>query len=291
MCLCFAIIAGTALLMLPAATRAGQTTNVFSALFTATSALSVTGLTLFDTNEHWSMFGQIILLILIEIGGLGFVVIITFLNIIIGRRFGLLQATSTMSEYSTDSIEFLRSLYMKIVRYSVTVQLAGAAVLMFTFVPRYGGRGVFISLFTSCSAFCNAGFDIMGTDKRGNSIGFLEYAGDIAVILPISLIIILGGLGFVVWQELLALRRHKHLNLHTKVVLTMTVILLTFGFVAYLYELLTDPRFAEAGLTEKILSAFLTSAASRTAGMSALSVNSATDFTLIVTMFLMFVGT
>jgi len=188
-----------------------------------------------------------------------------------------------------DSIDTLKTLFVRIVKYSFVLQSACALILMITFVPRHGVYGIFMAVFTSSSAFCNAGFDVMGIE--GANIGFLNYANNPLVILPVVSIIILGGLGFVVWQDLLMLKKTRRIAFHSKVVLTMTAIMLAAGFTAYLFALLTDPQFSKNTLTEKILSALLTSTASRTAGMSAIPINLSADFTLVVTIILMFIGT
>ena len=230
----FAVIIalGTLLLCLPISSKSREFTPIFDCLFTATSASCVTGLTIYDTYLHWSLFGQIVIALLIQVGGLGFVTIITFFNVAAGKKLGYRTLKNAAGDLTESSFEGGRKIFVSIIKYSFIFELCGAAVLAVVFVPKYGGYGVWMSVFMSITAFCNAGFDLMGMEGEGSSL--ISCQSDPAVLITISVLIIVGGLGFIVWENFLNIRTRKKLSLHTQTVLVMTGILIVGGTIFYM---------------------------------------------------------
>ena len=217
------IITGTLLLMLPLSAKNGSVTNFFDALFTATSATCVTGLVVVDTYTHWTFFGQGVILALIQVGGLSLVTLTLFFNLLIRRKLGLRTLQLAQESTSATNFEDTPRLLKGIVGITLAVETVGALLLLPAFVPRYGAEGIFISVFTSISAFCNAGFDLLGREGAYSSL--IHYNGSY-VLLVISALIIIGGLGFMVLFDLLHYHKNKRLRLHSRVVLISTVFLL-----------------------------------------------------------------
>lgn len=196
------ILIGTLLLMLPISSRTGESTKFLSALFTATSASCVTGLVVVDTSTHWSVFGQIIIIILIQIGGLGFISIGVFFSIILRRKIGLRERGLIMESINSLKIGGVVKLTRMILIGTAFFELSGALILSTRFIPEYGWiKGIWFSIFHSISAFCNAGFDLMGA-KYGVYSSLVGYYDDWVINIVIMLLIIIGGLGFVVWSDL-----------------------------------------------------------------------------------------
>ena len=191
-----AIAVGTLLLLLPAATAEGAETDFLTALFTSTTSVCVTGLVVVDTYAHWSLFGQIIILILIQLGGLGIVTAVSMLMLFLRRRFSLRSRTLLLDALNLDSRLGLMSFLTRIFKWTLLVEGLGALLYCFAFVPRFGVvKGIWVSLFTSISAFCNAGIDIIGPDSLHG------YAGSPLVLGVTMALIVLGGLGYIVWFD------------------------------------------------------------------------------------------
>ncbi len=226
------IISGTFLLMLPISSNDGQPTNFLDCLFTATSSTCVTGLVVFDTYLKWSTFGKIVILLLIQIGGLGLITFTTFFNVAIGRKLGLRNMQLAQESLNSTTFFDVTHLVKAVVLISLAMELCGAAILCTTFVPKYGAEGIFISIFMSVSAFCNAGFDLLGME--GEFVSLCNYNGSPVVIFTIGLLIIIGGLGFLVWKDIFTYRKTKILMLHTKIVLIMTITLILSGMFLFL---------------------------------------------------------
>ncbi len=282
------IAAGTLLLNLPFASAPEENISLFDCLYTATSATCVIGLTAVDTLSHWSLFGQIVIALLIQIGGLGFVTIITFFNIAAGKKLGYRTMANAADGLTESNFEGGRSIFISIVKYSLIFELCGAVILAFTFIPEYGAYGIWVSIFISISAFCNAGFDLMGTEQAGSLIGF---NGQPQVILTVALLAIVGGLGFVVWENFINIRNVKKLSLHTRVVLIMTGILLVSGTIFFLFSEWSNPAtLGNMNFGNKLMNAFFCSATARSVGFSSVPVSEMTDFSLFGTIFLMFIG-
>ncbi len=283
------IAIGTLLLLLPFATRDGQTTSFVEALFTATSATCVTGITLFDTYSHFTMFGHIVIMILLQAGGIGMLTLVTFFNLMIGRKLGLLRARNVVSEHSFDGLSDFRHIFSKVIIYAFIMEGIGVIILLFIFIPIHGGYGVFMSMFTAISAFCHAGFDLFGINNTGGN-NYLVYMDKPIFQIVIMVLVILGGFGFVVWHNIMSYRKNKKLSLHTKVVLSATVVLIFFGAAIYFMIVLTSREFDHLSLGDKVLGSFFTSVAARTAGLTGYGIATINDFSELFTMILMFIG-
>ena len=215
------ILLGTALLALPIASRSGNSCGIFSALFTATSATCVTGLMLFDTFTQWSGFGQTVILLLIEVGGLGFMSIASLVIFMLRRKVGLKQRMVMAQAMSLNDMQGVVRLQKIMLFGSLGVQLTGALILLLRFWPVYGFRQSLVwGIFHSVSAFCNAGFDIFGKIAPGQSV--IPFNNDPIVLITLMLLITTGGLGFFVWEELARVRKFKKFSVYTKLVLIAT---------------------------------------------------------------------
>ena len=282
------ILAGTLLLLLPISAREGMTTPL-QALFTSVSASCVTGLALVDTAVHWSIFGRMVILCLIQIGGLGFMTISLRLLLLLRRRVRLRYREVMVESINSTQIGGVLRLTKEIVAGTFFFELAGAVLLAFRFVPEFGWeKGLFYSVFHAVSAFCNAGFDLMGEKEAFSSL--VSYRGDVLVNLTVMALIVIGGLGFLVWEDLLRNRHHwKKYRLQTKIVLCMTAILLLGGMAG---TLLLERNSVLAGLPagERALAALFQSCTARTAGFNTVDTAALTDGGKLLTMLLMFIG-
>lgn len=283
------IAAGTLLLCLPISSKSREFTPIFDCLFTATSASCVTGMTIYDTYLHWSLFGQIVIALLVQVGGLGFVTIITFFNIAVGKKLGYRTLKNAAEDLTESSFEGGRRIFVSIIKYSFIFELCGAAILATVFVPKYGGYGVWMSVFMSLMAFCNGGFDLMGME--GESSSLISCQNDPVVLITISLLIILGGLGFIVWENFLNIRTRKKLSLHTRTVLVMSGILLVAGTIFYMISESRNPAtMKDMPFGEKLLNAFFTSVSTRSGGYDNLGMGEMSEFSQLGTIMLMFIG-
>lgn len=283
------ITVGTLLLMLPISTKQRVVTPFVEALFTATSATCVTGLVVFDTYTYWSNFGQGIIIALIQVGGLGLVTFTSFFNFVIGRKLGLRSIQLASENVGTTNFSDVGKLVTSIIRISLVLEAIGALVLMTVFVPKYKASGIFTSVFLSISAFCNAGFDILG--REGEYISLMNYSTNPVVMITIMLLIISGGLGFIVWYDVLHYRNTKHLLLHSKIVLltTLALILIGAGMVLIL-EWNNPATLKDLPLIEKITHAFFQSVTFRTAGFNTIDIAGMYSITKIIGIILMFIG-
>ncbi|MCI5528393.1 MAG: potassium transporter TrkG [Oscillospiraceae bacterium] len=282
------IITGTLLLMLPLSAKNGAVTNFFDALFTATSATCVTGLIVVDTYTHWTFFGQGVILSLIQIGGLGLVTLTLFFNLLIRRKLGLRTLQLAQESTSASNFEDTPRLLRGIVGISLTVEAIGAVLLLPAFVPKYGMEGIFISVFTSVSAFCNAGFDLLG--REGPYSSLIHYNGSY-VLLVVSALIIIGGLGFMVLFDLLHYHKSKKLRLHSRVVLLSTACLLfigTLGFAALEWH--NPATMGNLPVWQKLNAAFFQSVSTRTAGFNSIDIASMNEISKVLSIGLMFIG-
>jgi trk system potassium uptake protein TrkH len=280
------IFTGALLLTLPIASNNGRSIGFLDALFTATSATCVTGLVIADTLTQWTVFGQIVILLLIQAGGLGIVTLATFFSVLLGRKIsmkGKILAQESISDYSfADVLHMIKS----VIRITVAVEMIGALLLATSFVPKYGAWGIYMSVFHAVSAFCNAGFDIIGGYRS-----LTQFNGDPIVIYTIALLIITGGLGFIVWKDLYDYRRTKTLYLHTKLVLIISASLIVFGALYFLIGEYANPKtMGPLNLFEKINAAIFHSVTCRTAGYNSLPLNDMSEMSKIVTILLMFIG-
>lgn len=280
------IFTGACLLTLPVASNNGRSIGFLDALFTATSATCVTGLVIADTLTQWTVFGQIVILLLIQAGGLGIVTLATFFSVLLGRKIsmkGKILAQESISDYSfADVLRMIKS----VILITVTVEMIGALLLATSFVPKYGAWGIYMSVFHAVSAFCNAGFDIIGGYRS-----LTQFNGDPVVIYTIALLIITGGLGFIVWKDLYDYRRTKTLYLHTKLVLIISASLIVFGALYFFIGEYANPKtMGPLNLFEKINAAVFHSVTCRTAGYNSLPLNDMSEMSKIITILLMFIG-
>lgn len=281
------IIIGSLLLMLPIATVEGNATTYMDALFTATSAVCVTGLTTVITASHWSVFGQIIIIILIQIGGLGVMTIATVMAMILGKRITLNDRLIIKEQMNTVDISGMVKLIRYVLASTFIIEGIGALFLSFQFIPEFGlGRGIYVSIFQAISSFCNAGFDVLGP----NSI--VDYNANALVVLTIAFLIIFGGLGFNVYMDVTANKfNYRKYALHTKIVLTMTAILLFVGTAGFfLLEYLNPKTMGDMDIFTKTLNAFFQSVTTRTAGYFSVNQAGLTDPSVMLSIVLMFIG-
>lgn len=283
------ILAGTLLLCLPISSKNLEFTSIFDCLFTATSATCVTGLIVFDTFTHWSVFGQIVIALLIQIGGLGFVTIITFFNVAAGKKLGYRTLKNAAGDLTESSFEGGRRIFISIMKYSLIFELCGALVLSAVFIPKYGVYGAWMSLFMSITAFCNAGFDLMGMEGQFSSMTSCQ--SNPAVLITLAVLILVGGLGFIVWENFIRFKEMKKFSLHTRAVLIMTAILTASGTLFYLFAEWHNPAtLGNMDFGDKLLNAFFSSVTARTAGFNSIPVEKMSEFSQLGSVILMFIG-
>lgn len=284
------ILLGTAALMLPIASRSGTSCGLRPALFTATSATCVTGLVLYDTWTQWTGFGQAVILALIEIGGLGFMSAASFLIFLLRRKVGLKQRMIMAQAMSMTDLRGVVRLQKLVLFGSLGIQTAGALLLFVRFLPEYGPwTALKWGVFHSVSAFCNAGFDILGSVQPG--IGMMKFQSDPVVLLTLSALIVVGGLGFLVWQELATERSFRKFSVYTKLVLITTGFLLLGGTVLFCILEWNNPNTLGAmSPGDRILNAFFQSVTVRTAGFASIDQAALTDGGKAVATVLMLIG-
>lgn len=285
----FIIFIGSILLVLPISNKSGVGIPYLNALFTAASATCVTGLVVYDTFTQFSLFGQIVIIILIQIGGLGFMTIAVMFALVLGRKIGIKDRMNIKEAMSTMQIGGLVRLIKKVFVVTLVFELVGAALLSIRFVPLYGAnKGIWLALFHSISAFCNAGFDLMGISEPNASLAL--FVGDPLINLVVMSLIIIGGIGFVVWNDLYEHKFHiRKYRLHTKIVLFGTLILITTGTILFA-AIEWNHAFSEFNVPTKILAALFSSVTPRTAGFSTINVSLLSDAGSTLTMFLMLIG-
>lgn len=279
---------GTFLLMLPVSIKTGSV-NFLDALLTATSATCVTGLIIFDTFSKWTLFGQIVIICLIQIGGLGFITILTMLSRFLKKRVSLREKLVLQESFGSIPMGDTKKIVRVVLIGTAFFEITGALILCTQFIPQMGFKnGLFTSVFLSVSAFCNAGFDVLGRIEPSSSL--VTVNTNPVILLTISALIIIGGIGFIVWDDI-AYRKFKikRYNLHTKLTLLTTAVLLVGGTVIY-YIFERENTFA--GMTEwqKILNAFFSSVTPRTAGFNSVPVADLTTESKVITDILMFIG-
>lgn len=284
------ILLGTVLLTLPVASRTGERCPFLPALFTATSATCVTGLTPFDTYTQWSGFGQGVLLCLIELGGLGFMSVATLFVFLLRRRVGLKQRMVMAQALSLNDMEGVVRLQRTVLVGSFSIEGIGAAILTVYFWPRFGfSRALWLGVFHSVSAFCNAGFDVFGFLEPGASL--ITFQDDPVVLLTLGALVIVGGLGFLVWEELAERKPFRRMTVYTRLVLCATAALLLSGWaVTCLVEWNNPATLGSMGLGGKLLNGFFQSVTLRTAGFAAIDQGALTDGGKAASVLFMLVG-
>lgn len=284
------IMLGTLLLMLPASARDGNATGFLPSLFTATSATCVTGLVMFDTWTHWSGLGQVVIICLIEIGGLGFMSAASLVIFLLRKKVGLRQRMVMAQALSVNDMTSVVRLQKVVIFGSLLVQLTGALILTAYFWPQYGaGQAFKWGVFHSVSAFCNAGFDIFGCLQAGGSITM--FRSDPVVLLTLGSLVVIGGLGFFVWEEVVRIHSWKRFSVYTKLVLLMTGVLLVGGAVGFcVFEWNNPATLGEMPWYDKILGGLFQSITVRTAGFDAIGQGDLTDSSKAFGTILMLIG-
>ncbi len=280
------ILFGAVLLSLPVSSASGEPTDFIDSLFTATSAVCVTGLVVFDTGTYFSTFGQVVILLLIQVGGLGFMTMGTLFALLLGKKISLRERLIMQEAYNKLSIEGVVRLAKAVLAITFLIEGVAALVLGLRFAGEFGlARGMYYGVFHSVSAFNNAGFDLMG-DFRS----LTGYVSDVPVNLVVSLLVILGGLGFSVIIDILTKRKWQRFSLHTKVVISTTVVLLAAGMAAvFLLEFNNAATMKGMPLQAKLTASWFQGMTPRTAGFNSLDIaglRNATQFLLIIFMFI-----
>ena len=289
-----AILLGSALLVLPFSTKSGESVDYIDALFTAVSATCVTGLVTLPTVATWSVFGQIVILILIQIGGLGVITITAGLMVAIHRKMGLKDSQLLSDALNVSTLSGLAEFVKKMLLGTFIIEGVGALMYMIVFIPDFGAKGIWISIFNSVSAFCNAGIDIVAENSLCN------YATNPLVNIVTCLLIILGGLGYVVWWDIIRVlkdvKRTKFrcvfkLTLHSKIVLVSTFALILIGGASILaFEYNNPLTLKNYNFFDKMQIAFFQSITTRTAGFATLPQENLTSASSIICIILMFIG-
>lgn len=284
------ILLGALLLTLPVASRDGVSCGFRPALFTATSATCVTGLVLYDTWSQWSAFGQIVILCMIELGGLGFMTAASFVILLLRRKVGLKQRLLMAQALSVSDMESVVKLQKWALFGSLAIQFIGALALFFCFLPEYGvKKAVWWGIFHAVSAFCNAGFDVFGSVAPGASM--IAFNTDPVVCITIMLLIVIGGLGFFVWEEVIRLHSWKKFSVYTKLVLLMSGALLLVGALCFCVLEWNNPETLGAmTVPQKILNGLFQSVTVRTAGFASVDQSCLTESGKAVSIVLMLIG-
>ena len=282
------IAVGTLLLTLPISSRTGRL-GVIDAMFTATSATCVTGLVVRDTWSQFSLFGQVVILMLIQVGGLGLVTLTSFFALAARRRMGFRDLRLLGESVSADGLSKATEVLKIVIKLAAAFEAAGIVLLLFAFVPQFGAEGVWVSVFTAISAFCNAGFDLFG--RFGAYSSLVPYVNNYYVQAVIMFMIMAGGLGFMVWVELAEYRKKRRLSLHAKVVLQFSAIFWVGGAVLLALLEWSNPR-TMGGLSVpgKIMAALFQSVSTRTAGMNTIDLAACSPISKLLMSVLQFIG-
>ena len=289
-----AILVGSALLSLPISSATGEAVPYIDALFTATTSTCVTGLVTVPTVSTWSVFGQVVILILIQIGGLGIITIMTGLMMLVNRKLGIGDRLLLQDAFNLNTMAGLIKFVKNVLFGTLIVEGIGALLYMFVFIPDFGARGIWISVFTSVSAFCNAGIDIMAENSLCN------YAINPLINIVTSLLIILGGLGYVVWWDVLRVLKtrtpknrkvFRHLTLHSKIAITATLLLIFVGgTLIFAFEYSNPLTIGNMSVLEKIEVSLFQSVTTRTAGFASIPQENLTNASALVSILLMMIG-
>lgn len=282
------IAVGTLLLTLPISSRTGRL-GIIDAMFTATSATCVTGLVVRDTWSQFSLFGQVIILMLIQVGGLGLVTLTSFFALAARRRMGFRDLRLLGESVSADGLSKATEVLKIVIKLAAAFEAVGIVLLLFAFVPQFGAEGVWVSVFTAISAFCNAGFDLFG--RFGAYSSLVPYVNNYYVQAVIMFMIMAGGLGFMVWVELAEYRKKRRLSLHAKVVLQFSAIFWVGGAVLLALLEWSNPR-TMGGLSVpgKIMAALFQSVSTRTAGMNTIDLAACSPISKLLMSVLQFIG-
>ena len=279
------ILIGAFLLMLPISSKSRAVTPFGEALFTSTSAVCVTGLVVQDTASYWSSFGQAVILILIQIGGLGVITAALSFAMFSGKKISIMQRSTMQESISAPSVGGIVKLTGFVLKVTFIIELIGALAMMPAFIKDFGAKGIWMSLFHSVSAFCNAGFDIMGTETAKYA-SLTSYMGNPLINVTVILLIVIGGMGFLTWDDIRTNRHHfKRYRMQSKVILTVTGILLVIPAIYFFFA-----EFTELPLKERILCSLFQSATPRTAGFNTADLTVMTGVGKTVIIVLMLIG-
>ena len=288
------ILAGSALLALPISSSSGEAVSYLDALFTATTSTCVTGLVTLPTVSTWSVFGQVVILFLIQIGGLGIITIMSGLMLLLNRKMGIGDRLLIQDAFNLNTMSGLAKFVKNVLFGTLIVEGIGAVLYMFVFVPEFGARGIWISIFNSVSAFCNAGIDIIAEN------GLYNYATNPLINIVTAVLIILGGLGYIVWWDVLRVvksrsrnnrRIFRHLTLHSKVAITVTAGLVLAGAILiFVFEYANPLTIGNLSLFDKVQVSFFQSVTTRTAGFATIPQENLTNASAAVSIILMLVG-
>lgn len=289
------ISVGTILLLMPFASQSGVSVGLLRALFTATSATCVTGLVVMDTATSWTVFGQLVILSLLQIGGLGLVTITSFFYSLMRRKTSLKTLVVTAESTASFGFADVLRLVRQIVLTTFAIELVGAVLLSSRYVQYFGWKqGIYKGAFQAVSAFCNAGFDVLGDTASGPYSSLVAFNGDPVVLLTTGFLIIVGGLGFVVWSDLLSLRKKRKLEFHSRLVLSMTAILVFSGMILFLlierHNVSSPYALGSLPAWQQPLASWFQSVTTRTAGFNSIDQAVMTDSSKFLSTILMFIG-
>lgn len=282
------ILVGTVLLCMPFSSKEGNFTSPITAMFTATTSTCVTGLILEDTGSYWSFAGQFIILLLVQVGGIGLVTFSAFFLVLFRQKLGFGSMVLTQSSTGSSSLQNLYPLVKIIVISTLLIESVGAVLLGIRFLPQFGtARGIWMSIFTSVSAYCNAGLDLL----PGDFTSLTMYSGDVLINFTIMFLIVSGGMGFLVFQDMLFYRKNHRLMLHTKVVLLGTLVLILSGaLMFFIFEYSNPETLGKLSLKDKILTSLFQSVTLRTAGFNTIDIAALRDPTKLASCLFMFIG-
>ncbi len=279
-----AIILGTFLLMLPISSASGNMTPIADALFTSTSAVCVTGLVVHDTATHWSMFGQFVILLMIQIGGLGIVTLSVAIAMLAGKKISLMQRSTLQDAISAPKVGGIVRLTGFILKTTFLIELIGAILLSTVFYGDFGIKGIWLGVFHSVSAFCNAGFDLMGTVSPFSSL--TAYSEQPLINAVIMLLVIIGGIGFLVWEDVKTNKCHiRKYSMQTKVVLSATSFLIIAPAIYFYFA-----EFNDMPVLERVLISLFQSVTPRTAGFNTAELTKISGIGQVITIILMLIG-
>lgn len=281
------ILLGAILLTLPISSASGKSTSFIDCFFTSTSSVCVTGLTVKDTANYWSTFGKFVIITLIQVGGLGFMTFTTLVFLLVRKKITLKERMVMKEAMNSLSLQGLVKMTKYILRFTLSIEAIGVLILATQFIPLFGvGKGLVYSIFHAISAFCNAGFDLMG-----NFNSLTNYSNNSVILCAISFLIIAGGLGFYVWNELYQHKEFDRFTLHTKLVINTTFILVVGGAIfMYIFEKNNIYTIANMGVKDKVVNSFFASVTPRTAGFNSIPLDKMTVGGIFLTIVLMFIG-
>lgn len=288
------IFIGSILLSLPISSADGRAVPYIDALFTATTSTCVTGLVTLPTASSWSVFGQVVILFLIQVGGLGVITIMTGLMLLLNKKMGLGDRLLIQDAFNLNTMAGLAKFVKNVLLGTFLIEGIGAILYMFVFVPEFGARGIWISVFNSVSAFCNAGIDVAGENS------LCDYTTNPLINIVTSALVILGGLGYIVWWDVIRVlkasstknrRIFRHLTLHSKIAVTLTFWLIFIGAVLiFIFEYSNPQTLADMSLFDKIQVSLFQSVTTRTAGFASVPQENLTNASAVVSMLLMVIG-